>query len=475
MKNFFLQFGAIAAVALCVGCGSNNPASLDQGNFSVSPANGATGVATAMSLSWTASPLAVSYSVQVSTNATFATVFVEQTGLTTPKCNLSGLSGTTAYYWREGAETGKWAGVWSETYAFTTEATIPPVPTLALPANDKAGQATSLTLSWNPSNGAASYGLQIATDASFTTTVLSDGGIAASSFAAGGLQMYATYYWRVNAVDVVGMSDWSGAWSFTVGNIKVILPTMVNIPAGTFQMGGTGLYASPVHSVTLGAFTMSQTLVTQEQYLAVMATNPSYFDSGSTWPVEQVNWYDAVLFCNRLSVFAGLDTVYTYSGIYQGSGYDTLTNVAINYSGNGYRLPTEAEYEYACRAGTTTDFYWGRNYPPLTSADTLAMDSNAVWNYNSPNGTHLVASKKPNAWGMYDMAGNLWEWCNDWFGSYQSGAQTNPSGPGSGSYRVLRGGSWDDNAVALAASYRNIYYPGSGRYYYGFRVVCGPR
>ncbi len=475
MNKLLWHFGAIAALALCAGCGGNNPASLDQGNPNISPENGATRVDTTISLSWSASPLAVSYSIQVSTDATFATAFVDQTGLTAPQCKLSGLSGSTVYYWREDAETGKWAGVWSGTYAFTTEVTIAPVPKLALPANGAAGQSTSLTLSWNPSRGAASYGVQVSTTAGFASTVLSESGVTAPSFAVSSLQMYTIYYWRVNAGDAEGTSDWSAAWHFTVGNLKVILPTMVNIPAGTFQMGGTAPYASPVHSVTLGAFTMSQTLVTQEQYLAVMGTNPSYFDSGSTWPVEQVNWYDAALFCNRLSVFAGLDTVYTYTGIYQGSGYDSLTNVTINYSGNGYRLPTEAEYEYACRAGTTTDYYWGKNYPPMTSADTLAMDSNAAWKYNSPNGTQPVARKNPNGWGLYDMAGNLWEWCNDWFGSYSSGAQTNPTGPSTGSYRMLRGGSWDDNGIALTAAYRNMYYPGGGRYYYGFRVVSGAR
>ena len=277
---------------------------------------------------------------------------------------------------------------------------------------------------------------------------------------------------------------WSAPCTLTVqfGLTKPL--TMVSIPAGTFQMGDTntqllndGSGSSPVHSVTLGAFSMSQTLITQEQYQAVVGTNPAYFDSGRAWPVEQVSWFDAARFCNSLSRLAGLDTVYTYAGIYQGSGYDTLTSVAIDYTKNGYRLPTEAEYEYANRAGTTTDYYWGRNYPPTTTADTLAIDSNAVWYYNSPNSTQPVASKKPNAWGLYDMSGNLWEWCNDWYGSYSATSQTNPTGATSGSYRVLRGGSWNGYSVAnsLCAAYRSGNYPGYVSVYYGFRVVCGPR
>jgi formylglycine-generating enzyme required for sulfatase activity/5-hydroxyisourate hydrolase-like protein (transthyretin family) len=248
--------------------------------------------------------------------------------------------------------------------------------------------------------------------------------------------------------------------------------TMVSIPAGTFQMGDTNsaIGAIPVHSVTLGAFTMSQTLVTQEQYVAVMGVNPSYFDSGSTWPVEQVTWYDAALFCNKLSKLAGLDTVYGHN---IGDGYTDL----IDYTKNGYRLPTEAEYEYAYRAGTTTDYYWGRNYPPTTTADTLAIDSNAVWYGNSPTNTQPVATKKPNAWGLYDMSGNLWEWCNDWYGSYSASSQTNPTGAISGSYRVLRGGSWSNGygLVDLCSAYRLYFGPNGISSLVGFRVVCGAR
>jgi formylglycine-generating enzyme required for sulfatase activity len=156
---------------------------------------------------------------------------------------------------------------------------------------------------------------------------------------------------------------------------------------------------------------------------------------------------------------------------------DTSTALAINYAKNGYRLPTEAEYEYANRAGTTTDYYWGRNYPPTTTADTLAIDSNAVWYYNSENGTQPVATKKPNAWGLYDMSGNLWEWCNDWHGSYSATSQTNPTGTTSGIFRVLRGGSWYDYGYAygLCAAYRDVLNPENEGGNVGFRVVCGAR
>ncbi len=131
------------------------------------------------------------------------------------------------------------------------------------------------------------------------------------------------------------------------------------------------------------------------------------------------------------------------------------------------------------RAGTTTDYYWGRNYPPTTTADTLAIDSNAVWYYNSPNSTQPVASKKPNAWGLYDMSGNLWEWCNDWYGITAQPARPTRRGQQSGSYRVLRGGSWSGYlapANYLCAAYRNSLLPGIlfRDIDFGFRVVSVP-
>ena len=354
-------------------------------------------------------------------------------------------------------------------------------PTLSSPSNGATSQATSPTLMWEAVTGATAYDVRVSTVATFASTISSQTGLAARSASVVGLANSTNYYWEVNATNADSTSAWSSSWHFTTLAASAVSPTMISIPAGTFQMGSTNanLYASPVHSVTLGAFTMSKTLVTQAQYQAVMGLNPSYFDSGSTWPVESVNWYDAAWFCNKLSKLAGLDTVYTYTGVYQGSGYDTLTSVAINYAKNGYRLPTEAEYEYANRAGTTTDYYWGRNYPPTTTADTLAIDSNAVWYYNSPNGTQPVATKKPNAWGLYDMSGNVWEWCNDWYGNYSATSQTNPTGATTGSSRVLRGGSWVNNggAYVLCAAYRNGDGPEYVSYYYrsGFRVVCGAR
>jgi formylglycine-generating enzyme required for sulfatase activity len=174
---------------------------------------------------------------------------------------------------------------------------------------------------------------------------------------------------------------------------------------------------------------------------------------------------------------SGKDTVYRYTGTISSS-------VEIDYTKNGYRMPTEAEWEYACRAGTTTDYYWGKSCPITTHADTVAADSNAVWSNNSyalgsssPDyGTHKVGSKKPNAWGMYDMSGNVWEWVNDWYGSYTAGSQTDPTGPTSaGTHRVLRGGGWNYYYdYYLRSAYRYGYGPAYRNYDIGFRLASRP-
>jgi formylglycine-generating enzyme required for sulfatase activity len=238
---------------------------------------------------------------------------------------------------------------------------------------------------------------------------------------------------------------------------------MKDIPAGTFTMGSLdtvdGPVASPPHQVTLSAFKMSETDVTQEQYLAVKDTNPSYFDTGtgaSLRPVEKVSWHDAVKYCNALSLLSGLTAV-----------YDTSAWTA-DFSKTGYRLPTEAQWEYACRAGSTTEFWWG--------TDTNGMGARTWSYYNSGGTTHPVATKLANAYGLYDMAGNVWQWCNDWYGDYTAGAATDPTGASTGTYRVLRGGSWfsDDGGggVGFRSAFRYISNPAAyGHEDQGFRVV----
>jgi formylglycine-generating enzyme required for sulfatase activity len=196
-------------------------------------------------------------------------------------------------------------------------------------------------------------------------------------------------------------------------------------PPGTFQMGGDKYNdEKPVHEVRLtkGVW-MGVTPVTQSQWQAVMGNNPSHF-KGPQRPVEEVSWEDAVEFCRKLSELP-----------------------EEKAAGRVYRLPTEAEWEYACRAGSQTAYSFGD--------DARLLKDFAWFSDNSNSQTHPVGQKKPNAWGLYDMHGNVWEWCGDWYGDYPRGSATDPTGPKERSSRVYRGGSWLISAGNCRAAYRD--------------------
>ena len=245
--------------------------------------------------------------------------------------------------------------------------------------------------------------------------------------------------------------------------------TFVSIPSDTFRMGDVenyGQYSNekPVHSVTLSSFEMSIYEVTQGQYQSVMGTNPAKnYGVGDNYPVYYVSWYDAVKFCNKLSDAAGLERCYNES------------TWACDFGKSGFRLPTEAEWEYACRAGTETNFYTGN---AISSDGYTSTDlDRAGWYYgNSGSKTHPAGEKEKNAFGLFDMHGNVWEWCNDWYGEsyYTSSTSADPVGPTSGSRRVLRGGSWYNNARYCRSAYRSWNYPSYSYNYLGFRVVRRP-
>ena len=224
---------------------------------------------------------------------------------------------------------------------------------------------------------------------------------------------------------------------------------MLLVPPGTFQMGcimgsnqyGCDSWEQPFHQVTLtNAFYLGRYEVTQAQWQATMGSNPSYFrgqaDSASR-PVERVSW----------------NTIQGYLGA------------------TGMRLPTEAEWEYACRAGTQTPFYNGSTDD--NSVGALAWYGSCCGG-NSGGQTHAVGGKAANAFGFHDMLGNVWEWVNDWYGAYSGNAQTDPTGPVSASYRVIRGGSWYDGTNIVRSSYRNYITPGDSLISIGFRVARTP-
>jgi formylglycine-generating enzyme required for sulfatase activity len=223
----------------------------------------------------------------------------------------------------------------------------------------------------------------------------------------------------------------------------------------------------PVHEVTVSSFYISEFEVTQAQYEQFDPEHRSWYTGGNR-PVERVDWFDTVRFCNWLSQREGYECFYDQEDL-----LNEVDDVRMNWDANGYRLPTEAEWEYACRAGTSTDFYSG----DLTYPDCVPLDQNldAIGWYcgNADSMTHEVGEREPNSFGLCDMSGNVWEWCNDWYQNdyYQSSPSIDPTGPRDGSVRVNRGGSWLNRARNCRSANRDDFAPGPGGSDLGFRPV----
>jgi formylglycine-generating enzyme required for sulfatase activity len=233
---------------------------------------------------------------------------------------------------------------------------------------------------------------------------------------------------------------------------------MVRVEGGTFQMGtasGGESDERPVHTVTVKSFYMGKYEVTQREWQAIMGNNPSRF-KGDNFPVESVSWFDAIEYCNKLSIKEGLTPTYRGSG----------DNITCDWNANGYRLPTEAEWEYAAKGGIKD--YLVYEYSGGNNVGTVAW-----YGDNSGNGTHPVGTKAANSLGIYDMSGNVWEWCWDRYGNYTSGSQNDPRGPSSGADRVLRGGSWGNSAADVRSACRSVNTPSRRSNYFGFRLVRG--
>ena len=229
--------------------------------------------------------------------------------------------------------------------------------------------------------------------------------------------------------------------TFTLGGVSF---DMVKVQAGSFTMGATSEmedpfnYEKPIHQVTLtNDYYIGKTEVTQALWKAVMGNNPSYF-RGDNFPVEYVSWDDCQKFISKLN----------------------------SLTGQNFRLPTEAEWEFAARGGNNSNHY------QYSGSNELG---DVAWYYgNSGDKTHVVASKQPNELGLYDMSGNVWEWCSDWHGNYSSSSQTNPTGPNSGSYRATRGGSWYNYARICRSSDRGASAPDFSGFDLGLRLVLVP-
>ena len=224
--------------------------------------------------------------------------------------------------------------------------------------------------------------------------------------------------------------------------VKGVEFKMIKVEGGTFSMGATSEQGSnayddeyPVHSVTLSDYYIGETEVTQELWEAVMGSNPSEFTGNNQRPVESVSWDDCQKFLKKLNRLTGKE----------------------------FRLPTEAEWEYAARGGK---YSRGYKYSGSNNADEVAW-----YDRNSGSKTHPVKTKKANELGLYDMSGNVWEWCNDRYGDYQGYSQTNPTGPSEGGDRVRRGGSWSGYDGIVRVSYRRGYFPNCASYIYGLRLA----
>ena len=230
---------------------------------------------------------------------------------------------------------------------------------------------------------------------------------------------------------------------------------LVLIPKGTFMMGSPESEQDrdddeKQHKVTISKdYYLGVYEVTQAQYEKVMGTNPSYFQgnkiegSSSNHPVDRVSWEDAVVFCKKLSDLP-----------------------EEKKAGRVYRLPTEAEWEYACRAGSKSAYSFGES--------SKSLGDYAWFVGNSKYQTHAVGEKKANAWGLYDMHGNVVEWCSDWYGEYPKVAVSDPTGPKEGSYRVLRGGGWRYEAANCRSAIRGRLSPDDRNRSLGFRVALSP-
>ncbi len=267
-------------------------------------------------------------------------------------------------------------------------------------------------------------------------------------------------------------------------------PTLVYVPAGSFQRDSN----QDNISVITKPYYLGKYPITRQQFKDIMDADPSeeIYSSGMNDPVQRVNWYHAIAFCNKLSLLEDLTPAYWVSGV----NFNTLTYAEIptssdtnwdaaecNWDADGYRLPTEMEWMWAAM-GADQDARadaidaeginrtgWSKNYAGEGYGSGTSIDDYAWYTSNSSSKTHPVGKKQPNELGLYDMSGNVWEWCWDWYASYPTGPLTDYSGAGSGSFSVFRGGSWNYDASYCTVASRSSTYPSYRNNLRGFRVL----
>ncbi len=279
-----------------------------------------------------------------------------------------------------------------------------------------------------------------------------------------------------------------GDKTYTVGSVSFTMKGVAAVTNGS--LGHADYGNNPVHTASISAYRIGETEVTQELWQEVMVNNPSFFqgvhlpagtETQAKRPVENVNWYQAIAFCNKLSLKLGLECCYTVSGItdWENLAYSAIptsynsdwTNAALDLNKNGFRLPTEAEWEWAAKGGAENKY---------AGTDTQSELINYAWYANSDGGdsdnkTHEVKKKQPNGYGLYDMSGNVWEWCHDWYGGITDGADLGQDyTAASASNRVYHGGGWNYSADYCSRSSRGSYSPDRAYNYLGLRLVCRP-
>ncbi|MGQ1910994.1 SUMF1/EgtB/PvdO family nonheme iron enzyme [Marinifilum sp. RC60d5] len=385
------------------------------------PADNATELDLSLSLDWAESTDLDSddifYDVYLSEIETELEDKLIAADLKTTSCELNELEYFTSYYWKVVAKDENDLESSSTIFSFTTKDksnTVPTVPILTLPTDKSTDVALDLSLIWEESTDAdgdkITYTVYLGESDNLSENELIASDVNTLNYKPEGLEYSKNYYWKVIAKDTKGASSSSSVFSFTTSanSSPSTDIEMITVQGGTFQMGFNygDSDEQPIHTVTISSFEIGKYEVTQAQWESVMGSNPSYH-KGDNLPVERVSWNTIQTFISKLNEQTGLE----------------------------YRLPTEAEWEFAARGGNSSN---DNSYAGSNTVEDVAWYDN-----NSDGKTHDIGTKQANELGIYDMSGNVYEWCSDWYyESYGSDAVTNPTGPTSGSSRVSRGGGW---------------------------------